>query len=142
MPKYTAVLYLLVALLGVPEVRADETAGRELPPRVATHHTMTLGGRQLDYEAIAETLPVIDSKGATMASIFTVAYVADGANGSRRPVSFVFNGGPGAASVFLHLGALGPQILETPQNGTVPTPPMIQRLTSRSMFGWSFWVVA
>jgi len=124
MPKYTAVLYLLLAVLGVPEAQADETAGRELPARLATHHTMMLGDRRFDYEAIAETLPVTDSKGATTASIFTVAYVADGANGSGRPVSFVFNGGPGAASVFLHLGALGPQILETPPNGAVPTPPL------------------
>jgi carboxypeptidase C (cathepsin A) len=129
--KYAAVLYLVVAVLGFPEARADETPGhdsasRELPARVATHHTVMLGDRRLDYEALAETLPVTDGKGVTTASIFTVGYIADGnnfPNSSERPVTFVFNGGPGAASVFLHLGALGPQILETPPNGAVPAPP-------------------
>ena len=91
---------------------------------MATHHTMGLNERRLDYEAVAETLPVTDAKGNTTASIFTVSYLTDGENGSARPVSFVFNGGPGAASVFLHLGALGPQILQTPENGAVPTPPV------------------
>jgi carboxypeptidase C (cathepsin A) len=140
MSKRAAVLYLLVVVLAVPLARADETPARgpadhqsdsrELPARVATHHTMMLGDRRLDYEALAETLPVTDGKGATTASVFTVGYVTDGNNGSDgptkggRPVSFVFNGGPGAASVFLHLGGLGPQILETPPNGAALAPPL------------------
>jgi len=136
MSNYAAIFYLLVAVLGVAKARADDQtashqpSNRELPARVATHHTMMLGDHRLDYDATAETLPVTDAKGAVTASIFTVAYVADGkagppngSNGGERPVSFVFNGGPGAASVFLHLGALGPQILETPPNGAVPAPP-------------------
>jgi carboxypeptidase C (cathepsin A) len=69
-------------------------------------------------------LPLTDAKGAQTASIFTVTYIADVSSGGDRPVSFVFNGGPGAASVFLHLGALGPQILETPASGAVPHPPV------------------
>src|SRR5437868_2352964 len=119
-----AVFLLLLATGGTPCARADEKPNGELPARVATHHTMGLNEHRLDYEAVAETLPVTDGKGNTTASIFTVSYVTDGENGSARPVSFVFNGGPGAASVFLHLGALGPQILQTPENGAVPTPPV------------------
>jgi carboxypeptidase C (cathepsin A) len=130
MPKsFVVVSLLLFAMLGSPDSRADEKPNGELPARVATHHTMGLNaaglnGRRLDYEAVAETLPVSDAKGNTTASIFTVSYLTDAENGSARPVSFVFNGGPGAASVFLHLGALGPQILQTPENGAVPTPPV------------------
>ena len=125
MPKSFAVVSLLLLVtLGTPDVRADEKPNGELPARVATHHTMGLNQRRLDYEAVAETLPVTDAKGNTTASIFTVSYLTDGENGSARPVSFVFNGGPGAASVFLHLGALGPQILQTPESGAVPTPPV------------------
>lgn len=120
-----AVLLSLLAIVAAPDAQADDKPNGELPARVATHHTMGLNGRQLDYEAVAETLPVTDPKGNTTASIFTVSYVTDGENGGgSRPVSFVFNGGPGAASVFLHLGALGPQILETPENGAAPTPPV------------------
>jgi carboxypeptidase C (cathepsin A) len=125
MPKSAAVVsLLLLAILWTPDSRADEKPNGELPARVATHHTMGLNEHRLDYEAVAETLPVTDGKGNTTASIFTVSYLTDGENGSARPVSFVFNGGPGAASVFLHLGALGPQILETPESGAVPTPPV------------------
>ena len=125
MPKSVAVVsLLLLAVLWTPNSRADEKPNGELPARVATHHTMGLNEHRLDYEAVAETLPVTDAKGNTTASIFTVSYLTDGENGSARPVSFVFNGGPGAASVFLHLGALGPQILQTPENGAVPTPPV------------------
>src|ERR1700746_1603869 len=123
MPKLVAV-YLLLVVLGAVPSRAEEKPDGELPGRVATRHAIVLGGHRLDYDAIAETLPVTDAKGATTASIFMTSYLADVETGGGRPVSFVFNGGPGAASVFLHLGALGPQILETPASGAVPTPPL------------------
>jgi carboxypeptidase C (cathepsin A) len=119
-----ALLYFLLALLAADGARADENAKGEPPPRAATHHSMVLSSQRIDYEAIAETLPLTDAQGATTATIFTVSYIADAAPGSSRPVSFVFNGGPGAASVFLHLGALGPEILQTPPNGAPPSPPV------------------
>jgi carboxypeptidase C (cathepsin A) len=125
MRKSVAVVYVvLLAIFWTPDSRADEKPNGELPARVTTHHTMGLNEHRLDYEAVAETLPVTDGKGNTTASIFMVSYLTDGENGNAKPVSFVFNGGPGAASVFLHLGALGPQILQTPENGAVPTPPV------------------
>jgi carboxypeptidase C (cathepsin A) len=123
MAKIGAVLSLLLIALGAGGVRADDKPN-ELPARVATHHSIAVGDRRLDYEAIAETLPLTDAKGAPTATIFTVAYLTDATAGQERAVSFVFNGGPGAASVFLHLGALGPQIMETAQNGAVPVPPV------------------
>jgi carboxypeptidase C (cathepsin A) len=123
MVKRIAIWYLLLVVLGAVGVRADENGKNELPPRVATHHSMTLGNHRIDYEAIAETLPLTDAKGAITATIFTVSYIADSESSGARPVSFVFNGGPGAASVFLHLGALGPEILQTPPDGAVPNPP-------------------
>ncbi len=115
-----------VALLLVsdPGARAAESHAAALPARVATRHTIAAGDHRLDYEAIAETLPLSNAKGEQTASIWTIAYVVDGAASKARPVSFVFNGGPGAASVFLHLGALGPRVLETPANGAAPDPPV------------------
>ncbi|MBV8133479.1 MAG: alpha/beta hydrolase [Alphaproteobacteria bacterium] len=124
MPKIGAILTLLLITLGADAVRADEKPEGELPARVATHHAIMLGDHRFEYDAIAETLPLTDAKGATTATIFTIAYLTDTAPGHERAVSFVFNGGPGAASVFLHLGALGPQIMETPENGAVPNPPV------------------
>jgi carboxypeptidase C (cathepsin A) len=99
------------------------SAAAEPPANVETRHNITLGGHSFDYRAIAETIGLTDPKGEPTASVFTVAYLAEAAAGERRPVAFVFNGGPGAASVFLHLGALGPRILDTPATGAVPNPP-------------------
>jgi len=113
MIRRMAVLCLLLVVLGAAGAQADENGKGEPPPRVATHHSMTLGNRHIDYEAIAETLPLRDAKGEITATIFAVSYIADSEASGGRPVSFVFNGGPGAASVFLHLGALGPMILRS-----------------------------
>jgi carboxypeptidase C (cathepsin A) len=119
---------LLCALVLIrPAAPADDkpagSATTELPARVETRHTVDTAGGPLDYRAVAETIGLTDQKGNPTASIFTVSYFADPAAGQNRPVAFVFNGGPGAAAVFLHLGALGPRILQTPPGGAAPNPP-------------------
>ena len=116
---------LLLAATAAGPAGADEkpAAGAELPARTETRHTITFAEHPLDYRAIAETIGLTDQKGEPTASIYTVAYLADAPAGQKRPVAFVFNGGPGAASVFLHLGALGPRVLDTPATGAVPAPP-------------------
>ena len=124
MTKIIVTVYALVMVCLATGVRADEKPDGALPARVATHHSIMVGGARLDYEAVAETLAVTDAKGATTASIFTTSYLADSGSGNQRSVSFVFNGGPGAASVFLHVGGLGPQIMQTPEHGAVPSPPV------------------
>ena len=84
-----------------------------------------LADHRLDYDAIAETFALTDQKGAATATDLYGFLSRDGpCRRDLRPVSFVFNGGPGAASVFLHLGALGPKIMETPENGDAPSPPV------------------
>ena len=95
-----------------------------LPPAVETKHTISLGSRSLDYRAIAEPIALTDAKGARTASIFTVTYLVEPKQGQPRPVAFLFNGGPGAASAYLHLGAVGPRVMEPQANGTVPGPPV------------------
>src|SRR5439155_25267082 len=124
MAKIGAVVALLLITWGANGALAEDKPESELPARVATRHAIALGDRRLEYDAIAETLPLTDAKGTPTATVFTIAYLTAAAPGRERPVSFVFNGGPGAASVFLHLGALGPRILETPANGAVPGPPV------------------
>ena len=115
----------LLALAGTADADAGgkPAAAPALPAKVETQHSLTLDGRKIDFRAIAETLPLTNRKGAVAASVFTISYVAGGTTGAPRPVSFVFDGGPGAASVFLHLGALGPRILETPESGAAPGAP-------------------
>jgi carboxypeptidase C (cathepsin A) len=124
MAKIGAIAALLLITFGAASVCADEKPDSGLPARVATRHAILLGDRRIEYDAVAETLPLTDVKGATTATVFTISYLTDAAPGRERPVSFVFNGGPGAASVFLHLGALGPRVMETPANGAVPSPPV------------------
>lgn len=79
-----------------------------------TRHSLTLNGTRIDYSARAGHLiaraPVTD---AAQASMFYVAYTADGASAANRPVTFFYNGGPGSASVWLHLGSFGPRRLAT-----------------------------
>ena len=117
---------LCLSVLAAPAVRGDDNLQRsalDLPARAETAHAVETASGRLDYRAVAETIDLTDQKGAPSASIFTVSYVAEPEAGHNRPVAFVFNGGPGAAAVFLHLGALGPRILETPPTGAVPSPP-------------------
>jgi carboxypeptidase C (cathepsin A) len=103
---------------------AAPKAAPELPAHVETRHTIQLGQRSLDYRAVSETIALTDAKGDKTASIFTISYLAETQPGQTRPVMFLFNGGPGAASVFLHLGAAGPRIMEPVPTGAVPDPPV------------------
>ena len=96
----------------------------ELPAKVETQHTIQLGQRSLSYRAVAETIALSDPKGAKTAAVFTISYLTDPKPGQGRPVTFLFNGGPGAAAVFLHLGAVGPRIMEPVPSGEVPNPPV------------------
>ncbi len=122
-----AALGCLIALAAAAASGADDKppgSAPALPARVETHHTINLPGHPLDYRAVAETIGLTNQKGEVIASVYTVSYLADIPGGTQRPIAFVFNGGPGAASVFLHLGALGPRILDTPASGAVPAPPV------------------
>lgn len=97
-------------------------AAAEPPAPAITHHTIKLQGVDVRYTARAGTLPLRDDKGDTLAGIFYVAYLRE-PHDARRPITFVFNGGPGAASAYLHLGAIGPRIVEANEKGELQGPP-------------------
>jgi len=88
-----------------------------------TQHTLPLPGGEIKYTAIAEWQPLYDREKA-IAEIFHVAYVANNPGSPPRPLTFVFNGGPGAASAYLHMGALGPKRVAFGTQGTLPKPPV------------------
>ena len=90
---------------------------RLLPADAVTEHSADVGGNKLAYTATAGTLSLFDQSGERSAAIFYTAYVAKDAGTTSRPITFVFNGGPGAASAFLNLGAVGPRIVEFEPNG-------------------------
>jgi carboxypeptidase C (cathepsin A) len=88
-----------------------------LPGDSVTEHTIDLSTGKLAYTATAGTLSLFDQSGQRSAAIFYTAYVAKTDNGALRPVTFVFNGGPGAASAFLNLGLVGPRIAQFGMDG-------------------------
>lgn len=122
-------LMLVGLFANVPAVRsqeqpAPERAGllRLLPETVETRHTISLPAGPLEYRTEAGTLPLRDGKAEVTAELFFVSHTREPRD-ARRPVTFVFNGGPGAASAFLHLGAIGPRILAFASNGALLPPP-------------------
>jgi carboxypeptidase C (cathepsin A) len=94
----------------------------EVPP-VVTHHQMTLDGKLLRYEATAGRLPIERGDGKIEAEMFYVAYTLDGQEAGKRPLTFAFNGGPGSASIWLHMGALGPRRVVLEPDGFMPPAP-------------------
>src|SRR5215470_13352989 len=87
-----------------------------LPADSVTEHAVDARSRRIAYTATAGTLPIFDQSGERKASVFYTAYVAGGGD-ANRPVTFVFNGGPGAASAYLHLGVAGPKVLDFGPSG-------------------------
>jgi carboxypeptidase C (cathepsin A) len=92
-------------------------------PPVITHHQIALNGKTLSYTATAGRLPLKRGDGKTEAEMFFVAYTLDGQEAGKRPLTFAFNGGPGSASVWLHMGALGPKRVVLQPNGFMPAAP-------------------
>jgi carboxypeptidase C (cathepsin A) len=91
---------------------------------VITRHQVRVDGKVISYTATAGRLPLLNDAGETEAEIFYVAYRAGSqAAANRRPLLFVFNGGPGAASVWLHLGGIGPRRVVMRADGSMPPPP-------------------
>lgn len=88
-----------------------------------THHSITIGGKTLNYTATAAQMPIHSASGETEAHIFYVAYTLDGAEPGKRPLTFAFNGGPGSASLWVHMGAMGPRSPKLLANGSMPAPP-------------------
>jgi carboxypeptidase C (cathepsin A) len=91
-----------------------------LPPDAHVEQRMQLDGRTLHYTVTVGTLPVRDKKGALSGEVVYTAYTAEGKD---RPVTFAFNGGPGAASVYLNLGAIGPKRVAFGAEGQSPSDP-------------------
>ncbi|HEY6369760.1 MAG TPA: peptidase S10 [Candidatus Sulfotelmatobacter sp.] len=90
---------------------------------VVTHHQITLDGKTLKYTATAGRLPIKRGDGRIEAQMFYVAYTLDGQEAAKRPLTFAFNGGPGSASIWLHMGALGPRKVVLQPDGFMPPAP-------------------
>lgn len=105
-----------------PAIRRDSV--KEEPP-VVTSHSITVNGQVLRYKATVGMMPIRDPRSEeTEGHIFYVYYEKEGrSEPAARPLTFVFNGGPGSATVWLHMGAYGPRTVKLLPNGDSPPPP-------------------
>jgi carboxypeptidase C (cathepsin A) len=108
-----------------------------LPEQQASKGSVTIGGKRVDYDAYAGTLVVHlpdyddvpqntnkeDKVGPAEASMFYAAYIKSGEPSAHRPVTFIFNGGPGSSSVWLHMGAFGPRRVLTANDSHTAAAP-------------------
>src|SRR5262245_58564643 len=93
-----------------------------------TEHSIRIGGQVIQYKAAAATMTLKDDKGEPAASLFYIAYTrSDVDDPSKRPIAFIYNGGPGSSSVWLHMGAFGPRRVATID--AAATPPSPYKLT-------------
>ena len=111
-----------------PDQQKDQPkdAQKKLPPpeekTSVTHHSARIGGQQINYTATAATYVIKADDGTPKAVMFYVAYTKDGVDTSRRPISFVYNGGPGSASLFTHMGMGPKRVVLTPDGHGMPAP--------------------
>ena len=91
---------------------------------VITHHSINVDGKAINYTATVQQMPIKNAAGDTEAHIFYMADTLDGVGDvSKRPVTFCFNGGPGSASMWVHMGGMGPRSPRLMPNGAMPQPP-------------------
>ncbi|HWG33469.1 MAG TPA: hypothetical protein VN650_04820, partial [Gemmatimonadaceae bacterium] len=106
---------------------------KPMPPidtTVVTQHTATIGGQLIHYTATTGTYVVRDDSGAPKATFFFVAYTKNGVpDVAHRPIAFVYNGGPGSASLFTHMGMGPKKVVLTPDGHGMPAP---YRITDNS----------
>ena len=88
-----------------------------------TTHLVRLDGRDIKYTATVGTIPIRLDNNQVQARMFFVAYTKDGEDPKTRPVSFLYNGGPGAATVWLHMGSFAPKHVQMADDGFQPAPP-------------------
>ncbi|HML17782.1 MAG TPA: hypothetical protein VK419_12180 [Bryobacteraceae bacterium] len=105
-------------------VKPEASKPPEEAKPVVTRHEIHVNGRTLSYTATTGMMPLKDAKGQLEANLFYVAYTLDGVTDiSKRPLMFAFNGGPGSASVWLHMGCIGPKRVKMNDDGSLPAPP-------------------
>lgn len=139
--RRTLGLALAAALLATPLAAAEPKPDAakadapkpdlQLPPLPAdrsVRQQAVIGGRAIAYTASVGTIPVRDAKGKLIGEVVYTSYTVPGAKGgSGRPVTFAFNGGPGAASVYLNFGAIGPKRVQFGAEGDAPSDSAVAR---------------
>ena len=125
---------LVISLLMTSAQAEDEKLPVEAPQAFITNHSGKFNGQKIAYRATAGETYLRDLKGEPKASIFSFAYTKQKAETAKRPVTFVWNGGPGSASVWLHMSGLGPAFAEVPSDASHPgLPPYLPKSSGNSI---------
>ncbi len=124
---FLAALIGIAPGLAVAQTADDATAKDEVPipeeVTVTTEHTLTLNGASIRYIATAGTIHLKNDDGDVIGNLYYTAYTKPDAKPAQRPISFIYNGGPGSASMWLHMGAFGPKRIVVNPDGSTPPPP-------------------
>src|SRR5438034_7134835 len=107
----------------VESASRNEVAGPAEEKISQTSHSIRIDGREIKYTATAGTLPIRLDNGQIAARMFFVAYTKDGEEARMRPLSFLYNGGPGASTIWLHMGSFAPKHVRMADEGFQPAPP-------------------
>lgn len=106
------------------EAKAPAATSEPKEESSVTDHTIKIGNETVPYKATAATILIKDDKGEPTASIFYIAYTrSDVKDMSTRPLAFLYNGGPGSSSIWIHMGAYGPRRVVTTDAGATPPAP-------------------
>jgi len=106
-----------------PEKKTEESAAPK-EESATTEHTIKIGGQTIPYKAIAQTILLKNDKGEPEALLYSTSYIrSDVKDTSTRPLAFLYNGGPGSSSVWLHMGSFGPRRVVTVNAGVTPPAP-------------------
>ena len=120
-------LYLILsAFVLAPQmlIAQEATAPEPAPSRWESHHTIDVGGETVEYDAVVGSIILRDTQEKATAELFYTAYFRTNApSGTPRPLIFAYNGGPGSASFWLHMGIMGPRRVMTPNLGQQAPPP-------------------
>ena len=107
--------------------KKNEKPAESAPPKEessVTEHTIRIGGQAIPYKATAQTILLKDDKGEPTALLYSTAYTrSDVKDPGTRPLAFLYNGGPGSSSVWLHMGSFGPKRVVTVNAGVTPPAP-------------------
>src|SRR6202000_3503995 len=105
-----------------PAEKCDAAATKEEVS--TTEHSIRIGGQNIPYKATASTTLLKNEKGDATGLLYSVAYTrSDVKDLSTRPISFLYNGGPGSATMWLHMGGVGPRRVQTVDGQFTPPAP-------------------
>ena len=117
-----ALAFLTVVLVAAAP-QAPAPAASAVTPDAVTKHSIALGGKTYPYTARAGTITLENDKGQPTCRMFYTAFTVDGADPRTRPVTFLYNGGPGSSTIWLRMGSFGPMRVQVGDGRPTPDAP-------------------